>query len=98
MTPLRREWVEALEKITSLVPDVIVTQEGESLFRPVDESQIEDAQRLVDAFLDRLRAVCELDPACGSGNVLYVTLRMLKDLEKEILIECRHRGLKEFEL
>ena len=23
---------------------------------------------------------------------------MLKDLEKEILIECRHRGLKEFEL
>src|SRR5271157_1320430 len=35
---------------------------------------------------------------CGSGNFLYVTLRMLKDLEKEILVECRHRGLKEFEL
>ena len=76
----------------------IVTRKGESLFRPVDESRVQEAQRLVDAFLDRLRAIRVLDPACGSGNFLYVTLRMLKDLEKEILIECRHRGLEEFEL
>ena len=98
MAPLRREWAELLEKIASLVPDVIVTRKGESLFRPADESRIQEAQKLVDAFLDRLRAIRVLDPACGSGNFLYVTLRMLKDLEKEILIECRHRGLKEFEL
>ena len=98
MAPLRREWTEALEKIASLAPDVIETRHGESLFRPADESRIQEAQRLVDAFLDRLRAIRVLDPACGSGNFLYVTLRMLKDLEKEILIECRHRGLKEFEL
>ncbi|MGO9918091.1 MAG: class I SAM-dependent DNA methyltransferase [Isosphaeraceae bacterium] len=98
MAPLRREWAELLEKIASLVPDVIVTRKGESLFRPVDESRIQEAQKLVDAFLERLRAIRVLDPACGSGNFLYVTLRLLKDLEKEILIECRHRGLKEFEL
>ena len=98
MAPLRREWTEALEKIASLAPDVIETRQGESLFRPADESRIQEAQRLVDAFLDRLRAIRVLDPACGSGNFLYVTLRMLKDLEKEILVECRHRGLKEFEL
>ncbi len=95
---LRREWTEALEKIASLAPDVIETRHGESLFRPADESRIQEAQRLVDAFLDRLRAIRVLDPACGSGNFLYVTLRMLKELEKEILIECRHRGLREFEL
>src|SRR5271157_959700 len=98
MAPLRREWTEALDKIASLAPDVIETRRGESLFRPADESSIQEAQRLVDAFLDRLRAIRVLDPACGSGNFLYVTLRMLKDLEKEILVECRHRGLKEFEL
>ena len=80
------------------MPDVIVTRKGESLFRAADESRIQEAQRLVDAFLERLRAIRVLDPACGSGNFLYVTLRLLKDLEKEILIECRHRGLKEFEL
>ena len=98
MAPLRREWAKLQEKIASLVPDVIVTRKGESLFRPVDEPRIQEAQKLVDAFLDRLRAIRVLDPACGSGNFLYVTLRLLKDLEKEILIECRHRGLKEFEL
>jgi len=27
-----------------------------------------------------------LDPACGSGNFLYVTLQKLKDLEKEVLV------------
>ncbi len=98
MAPLRREWTEALDEIASLAPDVIETHRGESLFRPASESSIQEAQKLVDAFLDRLRAIRVLDPACGSGNFLYVTLRMLKDLEKEILVECRHRGLKEFEL
>ncbi len=88
MAPLRREWTEALEKIASLAPDVIETRHGESLFRPADESRFQEAQKFVDAFLDRLRAIRVLDPACGSGNFLYVTLRMLKDLEKEILVEC----------
>ena len=73
MAPLRREWTEALDKIASLAPDVIETRRGESLFRPADESSIQQAQRLVDAFLDRLRAIRVLDPACGSGNFLYVT-------------------------
>ncbi len=45
-----------------------------------------------------LRAIRGLDPACGSGNFLYVTLRLLKDREREILVECRHRGLNEFDL
>ena len=36
-------------------------------------------------FLERLRAVRVLDPACGSGNFLYVTLRLLKDLEQEAI-------------
>lgn len=36
-----------------------------------------------EAFLARLRTVRVLDPACGSGNFLYVALRKLKDLEYE---------------
>ncbi len=46
------------------------------------ERDAEDAWR---AFLERLRAVRVLDPACGSGNFLYVTLRLLKDLEQEAI-------------
>jgi len=36
-----------------------------------------------EEFLDRVRSVTVLDPACGSGNFLYVALRALKDLERE---------------
>ena len=49
---------------------------------PQWERDAEDAWR---AFLDRLRAVRVLDPASGSGNFLYVTLRLLKDLEQEAI-------------
>jgi hypothetical protein len=38
------------------------------------------------AFLTRLRAVTVLDPACGSGNFLYVALHSLKDLEREAIL------------
>ena len=39
-----------------------------------------------NAFLDRLRAVRVLDPACGSGNFLYLALQALKDLEREAIL------------
>ena len=32
------------------------------------------------AFMDRLRSVTVLDPACGSGNFLYIALQALKDI------------------
>ena len=37
------------------------------------------------AYLQRLRDLRVLDPACGSGNFLYVTLRLLKDLEQQAI-------------
>jgi len=39
----------------------------------------------VEAFQKRLASVRVLDPACGSGNFLYVTLALLKQLEAEVL-------------
>jgi len=42
------------------------------------------AQDEVKAFHDRLCGVRVLDPACGSGNFLYVTLEHLKRLEGEV--------------
>lgn len=44
-------------------------------------------------FLERLRAFTVLDPACGSGNFLYLALRSLKDIEKRVLIEGEALGL-----
>lgn len=44
-------------------------------------------------FLERLRAFTVLDPACGSGNFLFLALRALKDIEKRVLIEGEALGL-----
>jgi type II restriction/modification system DNA methylase subunit YeeA len=46
----------------------------------------EAAQARLLAFLTRLRAATVLDPACGSGNFLYVALSSLKDLEREAIL------------
>ena len=46
------------------------------------------------AFLDRLRAYRVLDPACGSGNFLYLALLALKDLEHQVMVEAETLGLQ----
>ena len=43
------------------------------------------ARQLLDEFQDRLTSVQVLDPACGSGNFLYIALRSLLDLELEVI-------------
>ncbi len=43
------------------------------------------AADLVRGFHGRLCAVRVLDPACGTGNFLYVTLELMKRLEGEVL-------------
>ncbi|MFH1732493.1 MAG: DNA methyltransferase [Planctomycetota bacterium] len=43
-----------------------------------------EAERMIAQFLHRLQSVKVLDPACGSGNFLYVTLQKLLDFEKQV--------------
>ena len=50
------------------------------------------AKRLLDQFLKRLREFTVLDPACGSGNFLYLALQVLKDFEHQIQIEAEGMG------
>ena len=45
-----------------------------------------EAERRYRTFLDRLRAFTVLDPACGSGNFLYLALQALKDLEHRVQV------------
>jgi hypothetical protein len=44
-------------------------------------------------FQEELAAVRVLDPACGSGNFLYVALAALKDLEKDVVAYATGHGL-----
>ena len=70
MAPLRREW-SALKG--ELAP----------AFKKGKASK-EQREKLA-AFLKKLSATTVLDPACGSGNFLYVSLQLLLDLEKEVI-------------
>jgi len=45
-------------------------------------------------FLSRLRAFRVFDPACGSGNFLYLALLALKDLEHQAGVEAEALGLQ----
>ena len=69
MAPLRREW----EIVQREVGDLLV------------EDDRDRARVRLEAFRQRLFEVTVLDPACGSGNFLYLALRSLLDLEKEVI-------------
>ena len=51
---------------------------------------------LLSEFQDRLVDMTVLDPACGSGNFLYVSLALLKALEKEVIAFAFAHGLEDF--
>ena len=74
MDPLRREWAAARAEVERLLAGKPTTR------------QHRKADQVLREFLGRLQAVTVLDPACGSGNFLYVTLQKLKDLEKDVIV------------
>ncbi len=53
--------------------------------RQKSEGKADAAVRTVAAFHDRLCEIRVLDPACGTGNFLYVSLELMKRLEGEVL-------------
>ncbi len=69
MEPLRRDWRRVATGVE----------------QARDEGDTRGAVRLARRFLADLRAVRILDPACGTGNFLYVSLELLKRLEGEVL-------------
>lgn len=70
MTPLRREAMAARAEAARLLAHGGAANRAKAL-------------AVHETYMERLRGVRVLDPACGSGNFLYVALRKLKDLEYE---------------
>ncbi|WP_254846630.1 class I SAM-dependent DNA methyltransferase [Hymenobacter sp. CRA2] len=60
--------------------------------RRLEEGQSKEARAELVRFLSRLTSIRILDPACGSGNFLYVTLEHLKRLEGEVLAAINSYG------
>ena len=53
-----------------------------------------EAERRYRTFLNRLRTFTVLDPACGSGNFLYLALQALKDLEHRVQFDAETLGFQ----
>lgn len=90
MAPLRREWEEV--KASAAAEAAKVSE----LSGRKAENALGRAEKRLYGFAERLRGVTVLDPACGSGNFLYVSLRQLLDLEKEVLTFAGSIGLTPF--
>lgn len=79
LEPLRQEWAQ-----------VQATAE-----RFNDEGKRKEAIDVVRGFHDKLCATRVLDPACGTGNFLYVALEMMKRLEGDVLESLADLGGQE---
>jgi hypothetical protein len=81
-----RAHVERLVNATIIEPltqDWLAAQA--SAERALRSGSKSNAVREVGDFLKSLSSVRVLDPACGTGNFLYVALRLMKQLEGEVL-------------
>ena len=80
LEPWQREWEAERAEIAKLI---------EKAKKTVSEA----AKQRYFAFLERLVNFRVLDPACGSGNFLYLSLRCLKDFEKRVIHDAELLGL-----
>lgn len=81
-----RAYVERLVIATIIAP--LQREWEETVLGTVERERTQDvgaAIRAVHAFHERLAATRVLDPACGTGNFLYVALELMKRLEGDVL-------------
>jgi len=93
MWPLRREWDETRQIVDNLLSTGRKDGRPRSkpMSRAVQTRSRNESEHLVRRFHEKLTQLRVLDPACGSGNFLYVTLQKLKDLEKEVIVFLQDR-------
>lgn len=98
IAPLRREWEAIQSTIRNLLatgkknPKSGVTHKAPT--GPALRKALAEASSIKHAFLHRLARIHVLDPACGSGNFLYIALQKLKDLEKEVILFGGSEGVE----
>ena len=86
--PLLAEWETAKAEIAAMV------ERADAASSPAARTRLRrQADRALRTFLERLRTFTVLDPACGSGNFLYLALHALKDIEHRVQLEAETLGL-----
>ena len=79
MAPLRRQWQALQTECNQLA------EQAQALPEKKRAQEIGKLGGKLRDFADRIAAIRVLDPACGSGNFLYVALQLLLDLQHEVI-------------
>ena len=90
MAPLRREWGTVQKEVEDLAERI--AEQGPR----ARGNTLKRMEEKLSSFAAKIRQTTVLDPACGSGNFLYVSLRQLLSLEKEISAFAGRVGLTPF--
>ncbi|GGY42858.1 DNA methyltransferase [Parvularcula lutaonensis] len=85
--PLTAEWEEVRGKIEA---ELAKAAKGKGATRT---RAMNRAKKLHADFIEKLAGFRVLDPACGSGNFLYLSLKALKDIEQRANSEAEDLGL-----
>jgi type II restriction/modification system DNA methylase subunit YeeA len=97
MAPLRREWEEVKCRcegtLWPAVKEAAQERKGQRHISAKASKERRRFDRQIQDFSERLAHVTVLDPACGSGNFLYVAINLLLDLEKEVIAYAAAHGL-----
>jgi hypothetical protein len=88
MMPLRRRWAEVRAEA-----DKLKTAWDAATGQTARTNRRNAFAGVLGGFQDELASVRILDPACGSGNFLYVALEKLLDLEKQVIQYAGVNGL-----
>jgi type II restriction/modification system DNA methylase subunit YeeA len=91
LAPLRHEWAGTKQQIEQLL-----AKSHKAKSKSSSTKFFLQAKEKCREFLNRLQGVRVLDPACGSGNFLYLALLGLKDLERRVIDEAEQLGLPPF--
>ena len=87
--PLLAEWQTAKARIADSLE-----RERSAKSKGAETRHRKQAENSLGAFLERLRKFTVLDPACGSGNFLYLALHALHDMEHRVQLEAEAMGLQ----
>lgn len=87
--PLAAQWEVARLEIKRILDKA--DKRGDSAVTTKTRKQ---AQQIFNAFLHELSEFRVLDPACGSGNFLYLALQALKNLEHRAMLEAEQLGVE----
>lgn len=88
MSPLRRRWKKVKEQARDIAQRRDATSDPSTRTRRQNEMD-----KLLRDFAAELATVRVLDPACGSGNFLYVALKQMLDLWKELSVFAGEVGM-----